>query len=100
MARTNGRGPWTTRRRGFSSSPTARGHADRRTGGRTASAAATRVERRNCALGVVRPAKAGAFSGVRPTEAGVSSLVAWIPGRKETEFLKRIDKAILGMVSE
>ncbi len=38
--------------------------------------------------------------GVRPTEAKVGSLVAWIPGRKETEFLKRVDEAILGMVSE
>jgi hypothetical protein len=38
--------------------------------------------------------------GVNPTEAKVGSLVAWIPGRRETEFLKRIDEAILGMVSE
>jgi hypothetical protein len=34
------------------------------------------------------------------TEVTVRTLVAWIAGRKETEFLKPIDKAILGMVSE
>ena len=38
--------------------------------------------------------------GDKPTEATVSSLVAWILGRKETELPKRIDKAIFGMVSE
>jgi len=38
--------------------------------------------------------------GESPTEVIVGSLVAWIAGRKETEFLKPIDKAILGMVSE
>jgi hypothetical protein len=35
-----------------------------------------------------------------PTELTVGSLVAWIAARKETEFLKPIDKAIPGMVSE
>ena len=38
--------------------------------------------------------------GDSPTEVTVGNLVAWIAGRKETEFLKPIDKAILGMVSE
>ena len=38
--------------------------------------------------------------GDKPTEGTVRTLVAWIAGRKETEFLKPIDKAILGMVSE
>ena len=38
--------------------------------------------------------------GEKPTEARVSSLVAWVAGRKETEFLKPTDKAIPGMVSE
>ena len=38
--------------------------------------------------------------GDSPTEVTVGSLVAWIAGRKETEFLKPIDKAIPGMVSE
>jgi hypothetical protein len=32
--------------------------------------------------------------GDRPTEAKVRSLVAWIAGRRETEFPKPIDKAI------
>ena len=38
--------------------------------------------------------------GDRPTEAKVRRLVAWIAGRREIEFLKPIDKAIQGMVSE
>ena len=29
--------------------------------------------------------------GDKPTEARVRGLVAWVAGRKETEFLKRID---------
>ena len=33
--------------------------------------------------------------GDRPTKAKVRSLVAWIAGRRETEFPKPIDKAIL-----
>ena len=33
--------------------------------------------------------------GDRPTEAKVRSLVAWIAKRRETEFPKPIDKAIL-----
>jgi hypothetical protein len=32
--------------------------------------------------------------GDRPTEAKVRSLVAWIAGRRATEFPKPIDKAI------
>jgi hypothetical protein len=32
--------------------------------------------------------------GDRPTKAKVRSLVAWIAGRRETEFPKPIDKAI------
>jgi hypothetical protein len=35
--------------------------------------------------------------GQKPTEVIVRSLVAWIAGRKETEFLKPIDDVILGM---
>jgi hypothetical protein len=38
--------------------------------------------------------------GNNPTEARVRRLVAWVAGRKETEFLKPTDKAIHGMVSE
>jgi hypothetical protein len=38
--------------------------------------------------------------GVSPTEARVRGLVAWIAGKREIEFLKPIDKAIHGMVSE
>jgi hypothetical protein len=35
----------------------------------------------------------------RPTEAKVRSLVAWIAGRRETEFLKPIDGIILGVMA-
>ena len=35
----------------------------------------------------------------KPTEAKVRSLVAWIAGRKETEFLKPIDGIILGVMA-
>ena len=35
--------------------------------------------------------------GMNPTGAKVRDLVAWIAGRKETEFLKPIDKAFEGM---
>jgi hypothetical protein len=38
--------------------------------------------------------------GDSPTQATVRGLVAWIAGRREIEFLKPIDKAIQGMVSE
>ena len=37
--------------------------------------------------------------GDKPTEAKVRSLVAWIAGRKETEFLKPIDGIILGVMA-
>jgi hypothetical protein len=37
--------------------------------------------------------------GKRPTEAKVRSLVAWIAGRRETEFLKPIDGIIQGMMA-
>ena len=36
---------------------------------------------------------------IKPTEAKVRSLVAWIAGRKETEFLKPIDGIILGVMA-
>src|ERR1700722_11101818 len=35
----------------------------------------------------------------KPTEAKVRSLVAWIAGRRETEFLKPIDGIILGVMA-
>jgi hypothetical protein len=38
--------------------------------------------------------------GDSPTKVSVRGLEAWIAGRKETEFLKPIDKAIFGMVSK
>jgi len=37
--------------------------------------------------------------GNRPTEARVRSLVAWIAGRRETEFLKPIDGIIFRMMA-
>ena len=39
-------------------------------------------------------------AGVSPAGAIARSPVAWIAGLRETETLKPIDKAILGMVSE
>jgi hypothetical protein len=45
--------------------------------------------------------KADVFSGRgKPTEIKVRNLVAWIEGRRETESLESIDKAIFRMVSE
>src|ERR1700680_5121134 len=38
--------------------------------------------------------------GAKPTEAKVRNLVAWIGGKRETESLKSIDKAIFRMVSK
>src|ERR1700693_3492486 len=35
----------------------------------------------------------------KPTEVKVRSLVAWIAGRRETEFLKPIDGIIQGMMA-
>ncbi|MFQ6094319.1 MAG: hypothetical protein ACE5OR_16865 [bacterium] len=39
-------------------------------------------------------------AGVSPAGVRIRSPVAWMAGRRETEYLKPIDKAILGMVSE
>jgi hypothetical protein len=33
--------------------------------------------------------------GIRPTRVTIRSPVAWMAGRRETEYLKPIDKAIL-----
>ena len=38
--------------------------------------------------------------GGNPTEAKSQNLVAWIEGKRETESLKSIDKAIFRMVSK
>ena len=49
---------------------------------------------------LVRPVKAGAFSG-RQTRRGKSQPpVTWVAGRREIEVLKPTDKAIVRMVSE
>ena len=45
----------------------------------------------------MRPVKAGAFSGNRPAKAKARSLVAWMAGRRETDDLKPIDRAIVRM---
>jgi hypothetical protein len=39
-------------------------------------------------------------AGGKPTEVKVRNLVAWMEGKRETESLKSIDKAIFRMVSE
>jgi hypothetical protein len=36
---------------------------------------------------------------IKPTEVKVRNLVAWIAGRRETEFLKPIDGIILGVMA-
>lgn len=38
-------------------------------------------------------------AGVSPAKVRARSLVAWMAGRRETEFLKPIDSAILGMAA-
>ena len=48
----------------------------------------------------VRPAKAGVFSGRQAHRGRNQSPVAWMAGRRETEDLKPIDRAIFGMVRE
>jgi hypothetical protein len=49
---------------------------------------------------VVRPVKAGAFSGSQSHRGKSQRPVAWMAGRRETDDLKPIDKAVLGTVSE
>jgi hypothetical protein len=39
-------------------------------------------------------------AGVSPAGVKTRSPVAWMAGRRETKYLKPIDKAILGMVSK
>ena len=48
----------------------------------------------------VRPAKAGLFSGSQSRQGKRQSPLAWMTGTRETYYLKLIDKAILGIVSE
>ena len=48
---------------------------------------------------VVRPAKADVFSGRQSRRGKSQSPVAWMAGRRETDDLKPIDKAIFGMVA-
>ena len=48
----------------------------------------------------VRPAKAGMFSGSQSHRGKSQSPVTWITPVEETNLVKLIDKAILGMVSE
>ena len=48
----------------------------------------------------VRPAKAGAFSRSQTDQGKSQSPVAWMTERRETNALKLIDKATLGVVSE
>jgi len=48
---------------------------------------------------VVRPVKAGAFSGNRPAKAKARSLVAWMAGRRETDDLKPIDRIVVRTIA-
>ena len=47
----------------------------------------------------MRPAKADAFGGSQTRQGKSQSLVARMAGRRETESLKPIDKAIFGMAA-
>jgi len=49
---------------------------------------------------IVRPAKAGMFSGRQSHRGKSQSPVAWVASAEETKRMKPIDKTILGMVSE
>jgi hypothetical protein len=51
-------------------------------------------------LTLVRPAKAGLFSGRQSHRDKSQDPVAWIVSVEEMKLMKPIDKAILGMVSE
>ena len=48
---------------------------------------------------IVCPAKADTFSGSQSRQGKSQSLVARMAGRRETESLKPIDKAIFGMAA-
>jgi len=48
---------------------------------------------------VVCPAKADTFSGSQSRQGKSQSLVARMAGRRETEFLKPIDKAVFRMAA-
>ena len=49
---------------------------------------------------IVRPAKAGMFSGSQSHRGNSQNPVAWVAFAEETKRVKPTDKAILGMVSE
>jgi hypothetical protein len=49
---------------------------------------------------LVRPAKAGMFSGRQSHRGNSQDPVAWVAFAEETKRMKPTDKAILGMVSE
>jgi hypothetical protein len=51
-------------------------------------------------LTLVRPAKAGMFSGRQSHQGNSHNPVAWVAFVEETKRMKPTDKAILGMVSE
>src|SRR5215472_9236858 len=51
-------------------------------------------------LTIVRPAKAGMFSGRQSHRGKSRNPVAWVAFAEETKRMKPTDKAILGMVSE
>ena len=59
-----------------------------------------RLSRFEFSLAIVRPAKAGMFSGRQSHRDKSQGPVAWIASVEETKLMKPIDKAILGMASE
>jgi hypothetical protein len=51
-------------------------------------------------LTIVRPAKAGMFSGSQSHRGKSRNPVAWVASAEETKRMKPTDKAVLGTVSE
>ena len=58
------------------------------------------ISARSSILTLVRPAKAGMFSGRQSHRGKSRNPVAWVAFAEETKRMKPTDKAILGMVSE
>jgi hypothetical protein len=59
-----------------------------------------RIQNRSSFRTIVRPAKAGMFSGRQSHRGNSQDPVAWVAFAEETKRMKPTDKAILGMVSE
>ena len=77
-----------------------RGHEDHGSSGRPHPNAGLEAVLRKTRRTEVCSGKASVLSGRQSHQGKSQNLVAWIAERRETEFPKPIDKAILRMVSE